>query len=34
MQIAKCNLATFMQVELKDGGELPVMNVRRKCHQL
>jgi hypothetical protein len=27
-------MATFIQEELKDRGELPVMNVRGKCHQL
>jgi hypothetical protein len=34
MQISECDLATFMQEELKDAGELSVMNVRGKCHQL
>jgi hypothetical protein len=34
MKEAKCDLATFVYEELKDVGELSVMNVRGKCHQL
>jgi hypothetical protein len=34
MQFVKYDLATFVYEELKDGGELSVMNLIRKWHQL
>jgi hypothetical protein len=34
MQFAQCDLATFMQEELKDVDKLPVINVGGYFHQL